>query len=259
MTQAQNPAGSTSERRGEIHISALATDEPTAVTNPACNVCGKPFETFAFNLAGRSFSPVKTCEPCSIAARVKAEDEERERVKAVRAKRFAELCPETYRSDEIRAAMNAAVPDKAKAVRELVKAGRGVLAIGESGQFKTTTMFNAAVKWLVLEGHEVEYLTAAKFRQRASHHAKECTVEGFVRGLARIPWLFLDDFGNMNTTQAASEAILDLFEERMSRRNRPVLVTSQFGGAELIAKFANRQLGEAIVRRLSMLSTPVNF
>jgi hypothetical protein len=63
----------------------------------------------------------------------------------------------------------------------------------------------------------------------------------------------------MNTTQAASEAILDLFEERMNRGNRPVLVTSQFGGSELIAKFANCQLGVAIVRRLAMLATPVQF
>lgn len=224
-----------------------------------CLTCEREFTAHGATILGRQIAPAKYCEACSLAARVKADDEERERVKAVRAKRFADICPETYRGEEIRGAMMAKAGDKAKTVRELVQGGLGVLAIGESGKFKTTTMFNAAVRWLILEGHEVEYLTAAKFRQRASHHAKECTVETFVRSLARIPWLFLDDFGNMNTTQAASEAILDLFEERMSRGNRPVLVTSQFGGAELIAKFANRQLGEAIVRRLSRLATPVQF
>lgn len=260
MTPSKNPLdGSTSERRGEVLLQPLASDEPIAVTNPGCNVCGQPFETFIFEFAGRQFSPVKTCERCTIAASVKAADEEQERVKAVRLKRFDDICPDTYRSDAIRAAMKQAVPAQMEAVRDAVKCGRGVLAIGESGRFKTTTMFNAGVRWLILNGHEVEYLTAAKFRQRASFHGKECTVEKFVKSLARVPWLFLDDFGNMSTTPAASEAILELLEERMSRKNRPVLVTSQFGGAELIAKFATRQLGEAIVRRLSMLATPIQF
>jgi DNA replication protein DnaC len=234
-------------------------DEPRACSCLACNVCEKPFETYVLTVAGRDLCPVKTCETCSISARVKEQEEAREKLKAKREQRFNKLCPDTYRAEAIRKAMMEQKESQAKAVREAVQAGRGVIAIGESGQFKTTTMFNAAVKWLILEGHEVEYLTAAKFRQRASHHAKECTVEAFVRSLARIPWLFLDDFGNMNTTQAASEAILALFEERMNRGNRPFLVTSQFGGSELIAKFANRQLGEAIVRRLSMLATPVQF
>lgn len=234
------------------------------VVTKTCTVCQKPFLTYSFDFGSRPFAPVKICENCTISVRAREAEDEREKLKKARLIRFNAICPEVYRSDEIRAAMNAAFAPKSEdpnlldTIRESVKRNEGVLVIGHSGKFKTTAVFNAAVRYLILTGHEVEYLTAAKFRQRASEASKDCTVEAFVRALARIEWLFLDDVGNMSTTPAACEALLDLLEERMNKR-KPILATSQFGGEQLIAKFPNPQMGQAIVRRLSMVATPILF
>lgn len=241
---------------------AALNPEPDVVTK-TCTVCNKPFDTYSFALAGRRpFSPVKICEPCTISARAREAEDEWEKLKKARLERFNAICPDVYRSEEIRAAMNAAFantePNLLEKIRESVKGNEGVLIVGHSGKFKTTAVFNAAVRYLILTGHQVEYLTAAKFRQRSSEAAKECTVEAFVKSLARMEWLFLDDIGNMSATPSACEALLDLLEERMSHR-RPILATSQFGGDQLISKFPNPQMGQAIVRRLSMVATPILF
>ncbi len=249
MTTRTNPDGSTSDAAAPI----IVDDELTVVKK--CQTCGREFEAPAANFAGRLICTARICHGCTQAAASLAREEERQRILAVREARFNALCPAEYRTEAIRAAMPKA---KAAELRDLVKSGRGTLAIGPTGTFKTTTTFSA-IRWLIMEGHEVEYMTAARFRQRASHHGRESTLESFVRSLARVPWLFIDDIGNANTTPAAQEALLDLLEERMNRGNRPLMTTSQFGGEELIAKFTPRATGEAIVRRLSMLATPVIF
>lgn len=231
----------------------IVEDDLTIVKT--CLTCHREFDAPAASFAGRLISPVKLCQGCTQAAESLRIEDERRRILAVREARFEKICPPEYRSEGIRAAMPKA---KATAIRDLVKAGRGSLAIGPTGSFKTTCTFSA-VRWLIAEGHEVEYMTAARFRQRASFHAKEGTIEGFIRQLARVPWLFLDDIGNASSTPAAQEALLELFEHRVAAGSRPILATSQFGGEELIAKFTPIASGEAIVRRLGLLATPVLF
>lgn len=222
-----------------------------------CKVCGQPFDTWGSTLFGdRVICLITVCPECTGAA--KARDDQKTQVSRdqQRLKLFDGLCDPYYRTPEIRAAMPM---DKAREVREHVVAGRGVLCIGDTGKFKTTCIWNGAVRWLVMRGTPVECLTAAQFRQRTSRASKETTVEGFIDKLASAPWLFLDDIGNAAVGESATEALLALTERRLARGMAPVLITTQYAPDALETRFSRPEAGKAIVRRLRLLTSTVTF
>lgn len=216
-----------------------------------------------FETQWRETVSVKHCEPC-VAKHHAAEDAKKKGTSLSydeRKKRaFENLCPPVYRTDGIREAMP---KEQCQQVTALVKAGSGVLAFGESGSFKTTVLFNAAVRRLIWAGQQVRYIRASEWRQQTSAAAKDCILETWLKQWAEVPWLFLDDIGHMNATPAAEEALLEVLEMRThaigTERPRPVLASTQFDTAGLINRFSTPQRGQAICRRLTMLTTPVKF
>jgi DNA replication protein DnaC len=173
-------------------------------------------------------------------------------------KTFERICPPYYRSQAIRDAMKAARQPQMEAVGELVKAYRGVLAWGESGSFKTTVMFNAAVRWLVWNGQRVTYIRGSEWRQQTSEAAMAGNLVNWLKHFKSCPWLFLDDVGHMNGTPTAEESLLEILEVRMHEQ-LPMLVTTQYEGDALIARFSTPERGTAICRRIAALAEPVEF
>lgn len=230
--------------------------EPILCSRIACDDCGQPFQTYAIHILGRDLAPVRFCEPCDEKRKEAEAEANKGKVMAARNRRFLEMAGTYYTSEEIRKAMPM---DRAKACREMVKAGRGILAHGHSGQFKTTCMINGALRWLVMEGKSVIYMTAATWRQRASQAAKECTTEKFLRPLKTAPWLFLDDLGNMHGNETAAEALNDLLEARVAAGCLPILATTQYDAAEMVKRFPREETGIAICRRLRLLTELIDF
>lgn len=230
--------------------------EPIPCSRLACDDCGRPFLTYAIHILGRDLAPVRFCEPCDTKRKEAEAEASRSKVMAARTNRFMAMAGNYYTGEEIRKAMPI---DRAKACRALVQAGRGVMAHGVSGQFKTTCMINGALRWLILEGKEVTFMTAATWRQRASAAAKDCTTEKFLRPLKTVPWLFLDDLGNMHGNETAAEALNDLLEARVANGCLPILATTQYDATEMVKRFPREETGIAICRRLRLLAEPVDF
>lgn len=238
-------------------------DETVSVRR-MCKVCGEPFDTWGSIFPGmvdaknmpRVVCIINVCERCTGAQKAKVAQGNAIARDASRLKLFDALCDPYYRSEAIRAAMPI---DKAKEVREHVQSGRGVLCVGETGKFKTTCVWNGAIRYLVMRGVPVECLTAAQFRQRTSRASKETTVEAFIDKLASAPWLFLDDVGNASVGEGATEALLALTEARLARGMAPVLITTQYAPDALETRFTRPEAGKAIVRRLRLLTSTVTF
>jgi DNA replication protein DnaC len=259
-------------------------------TTESCNGCGASFESWGTYrkvaiipedyqtpeeyLAGDYVDAVKDkgelvhrweciakqafCDECLRKARAPGSRETEAQRNTRLAKTFEEICPAFYRAPAIRAAMTAKMGPQVKAVTELVKQHRGVLAYGDSGHFKTTVLFNAAVRWLVWNNFRPRYIRGSEWRQQTSQAAMDGNLDKWLRSFKTVPWLFLDDVGHMNGTPTAEEALLEILEVRM-QEERPVLVSTQYEGDGLIARFSTPQRGDAICRRLALLAEPVAF
>ena len=59
-----------------------------------------------------------------------------------------------------------------------------------------------------------------------------------------------DDFGQTHLSEAASEMLLRLVEQRTSHE-RPVLLTSQYSGGALELQFQRPEMGAAVRRRIN--------
>lgn len=215
-----------------------------------CARCGDTFTTEAARFGSTTIHLSKVCIECVAAIAKEEAAKEKER----RERTFLNLAGAFYTKPEIRAAMPM---EQAKQCRALVTAGRGIIATGLSGRFKTTCMLNGAVRWLILNGNYVLMMTGAGFNDKASEAAKACRLEAFKRPLIKADWLYIDDLGH-KMTESGGEALHDILEHRM-REGRPVLVTTQFSAEKLVQLFERPETGLAVARRLRELCDPVNF
>lgn len=230
---------------------------PMAETTIVCVMCGESFVGFMVEIAGRRLTNGRVCPACTSGAAEREKHEAHERAVKKKKDRWLKLCPDYYRTEGIMEAMKVQRAS-GLAIEAHVKEGRGVLAQGDTGAFKTTCMLHYAVKRLVWIGADVIIITAMAWKQRMSRHAREGSIEGAVREYCRVPWLYLDDLGNMAGTPASEEA-LHLLTEMRVQRGLPMLVTSQYHSDELIAQFKSTKQGEAVARRLRLLGEPVHF
>lgn len=234
--------------------------ELETVTKP-CAGCGKPYTTNLIDIAGRKVDFGRFCEPCTNAQHADKQTKRQQAFIEGRKTAWEECCPDFYRTDGIIAALPA---EKKKAVQDAIKEGKGCLIHGPSGSFKTTAMFQGAVKRLIWDKQEVLFISAMEWKPRISAAAKDCQTDRFLRPFVNAPWLFLDDVGNMGGTASSIEALHSLLEQRM-RRRLPVLATTQYAAKDLIDRMKTREghgteAGAAIVRRLSITTgTAIKF
>lgn len=215
-----------------------------------CDTCKELFDTTRFTIAGRDFITQRTCQSCL----AKAVEKEAAELKEKRRALFFATAG-VYYAETAHAHMP---KERAKEVRALVKSGRGVLATGLSGTFKTTTIYNGAVRWLIETGKEVTCMTAADFKNRITEAAKACRVRAFLKPLMKVHWLFIDDLGH-NITDTAAEGLHDLTEARVKAGCLPMLVTTQFGAEALMRQFPHAETGLAVCRRLRLLCEKIEF
>ncbi len=238
---------------GDVPARESAKSECVRVSR-VCLTCRKSFDGTRITLLGRTFDYGNYCEPCTL--RKQVPDTSDPEFIAARKVEWEIICPDFYRTPEI----TAAIPgDKIKRVKEAHASKGGVWIYGPSGAFKTTTMLHGVVKPLVWQRKKVIFVAAFEWKPRMSRAAKDCAVEAALAPYARVPWLFLDDVGNMAGTASSEEALHLLLELRM-RAKLPLLLTTQYTGEELVGKFTHPELGAAIVRRMNILAgDPVKF
>jgi DNA replication protein DnaC len=126
---------------------------------------------------------------------------------------------------------------------------QGLLVVGNTGTGKTWVMWQL-LRRLLEEGLSAVVLNAVTLRSGLVNAAREGDTEIYVRRLAGAEVLYWDDFGQTHLSEAASEMLLHLVEQRTSHE-RPLLLTSQYSGGALESQFQRPEMGAALRRRIN--------
>ena len=126
---------------------------------------------------------------------------------------------------------------------------QGLLVVGSTGTGKTWVMWHL-LRRLLDEKRSVAILDAVTYRSRLANAARDRETEAYARRLTHAELLYWDDFGQTNLSEAASEMLLHLIEQRTARE-RPLLLTSQYSGGALESQFQRPEMGAAVRRRLN--------
>ena len=126
---------------------------------------------------------------------------------------------------------------------------QGLLVVGSTGAGKTWVMWHL-LRRLLDEKRSVVILDAVTYRSGMANAAREGETEAYVRRLTHAEMLYWDDFGQTKLSEAASEMLLHLLEQRTAREH-PLLLTSQYSGGALESQFERPEMGAAVRRRIN--------
>jgi DNA replication protein DnaC len=169
------------------------------------------------------------------------------------------VCPAIYRATDV-----ARLP-RQKQSREVLRWQRGkepntgLLAFGPSGAGKTRSMF-LLMRRLKEEGLNVRIVRAAEFAREVVERCQPDGIGGlahYVRELAKVHALFLDDLDKARFTPRVESELFELIEARTSS-DRPLFVTTNASQAQLAARLSP-ETGPAIVRRLCEFCDLIDF
>lgn len=220
-----------------------------------CRTCRQPFTVEAEPDNAFSAALLRMtlhCPPCAerLVAQHEAEDKAR-RVRELEA-RWAKICPEEYRGTNLSdSRIPRAFSDAAKGWS--VTSRKGLWLIADSGQGKTRCCF-AALHRAFMAGLWTHALSHVRFRKVclaavSADGEERSEAKRRLEMLVKVDVLFLDDLGKSpEKNETADSELVELIETRTAAR-RPILWTSQMGGAALEARFGPDR-GPALVRRL---------
>ena len=127
---------------------------------------------------------------------------------------------------------------------------QGLVLSGPTGIGKSRLMWMLLRRLLDQEHRAAVFLNAVRFRTGLQATARDGATEEFVRRLVRAEVLYWDDLGQMHLTGPASEMLLHLVEERTCA-GMPILATTQYSDEGMDAQFEQKEMGQAIRRRLN--------
>lgn len=142
----------------------------------------------------------------------------------------------------------------ARVMRWTPDAVRGPLMTGIPGTGKTVTLWALARK-LEQAGHSPKCLSSVELGRILSNAAKD---------IREVSWLYnsrvlmVDDLGKEKLTPAVASLFWEVLDRRYGLGN-PLVLTTQFNGAQLEQRFGEEHLGQAIRRRLNEVCFTVPF
>jgi DNA replication protein DnaC len=125
---------------------------------------------------------------------------------------------------------------------------KGLTFHGKSGSGKTRTAWKLLQK-LQEKGTECYGIDAGKFGDEASDKFRKGWGPYWLDTLIKIPVLLIDDLGNESKTERAEASLFSLIKRRTDA-SRPIIVTTQSLGSEIVARGLNQKRMAAMVRRL---------
>lgn len=217
--------------------------DPATGTHPtdgACKVCEKPLPDVLWRQIHAELAPgwfpITCCDPCYEAAKIDQERLRRNR------ELWASLCPTDFRPDWdnskgdpklLKRVMDWAAKWDTKGRKQPKK---GLVIHGDSSTAKTRACWHL-YRRLCEEGVGVLMVDAFDL-------VEETPKEAFT-----VDCLIIDDLGNDAMDFRKEQRLLRLFRVR-AQWHRPFVVTTQFTGSDLVARFKQEATGEAVVRRL---------
>lgn len=131
---------------------------------------------------------------------------------------------------------------------------KGIAMIGDPGTGKTSA-FWALFRDLELSGVNPIAIGSVELGRVLGEAARDIKE---VAWLYRCRVLMIDDLGKERASPAVSSLLWEVLDRRHSH-GLPIIITTNFEGAEIAARFGEMHLGEAIRRRLNELCKPVRF
>lgn len=132
--------------------------------------------------------------------------------------------------------------------------GRGLVLTGTPGTGKSSAFWALARK-LEAEGFGPITLSSLELGRVLGEAGRDIRDVGW---LYRCRVLMIDDLGKERASPGVASLLWEVLDKRLAS-NLPVILTTNFTGAELAARFGEEHLGDAIRRRISELCRQVRF
>ena len=234
-------------------------DSDTTMTTPACRQgrrqcsdCGADFIIPEFQVFGQWLPACTRCEPCHAAALAAHAKREAEGHRLEREKLWAdEIGRDAFTDTDREQFQNPALYDK---VLAWTYGPQGLVIHGKSGRGKSRALWALVHRLFVLEGRYASVLRATAFARAVLEAGPQ--VDALVKRLGRVPVLAIDDLGAESVSERWEAALLEVIDRRMVA-NLPLLLTTNYVGGKLVARFRNPSTGDAIVRRIRERCTGV--
>jgi DNA replication protein DnaC len=155
-------------------------------------------------------------------------------VAAQQAEQWQKICPPDFRAPWDAQKGNDALRRRVLSFDPLAK--KGMLIHGKSGSCKTRVVWLLA-RQLLEQGYSVTFVAAIDLPDEP------------MREMVHAPILIIDDLGN-DKMQSAKEAVMLKVLRQRTEWHRPTIVTTQFVGESLTARFSEANTAKAVIRRL---------
>ena len=134
---------------------------------------------------------------------------------------------------------------------------RGLVLHGITGRGKTRLMWEK-VKQVSSRGLGWRFYHARKLADALSESWDDRRHEEIIRGCNRCRLLFIDDLGKEKVTPRWETELFDIINTR-TEQALPTIISTNYRGESLIAKFADAELGAALLRRLREFFDHINL
>jgi len=152
-----------------------------------------------------------------------------------------------------------AAPERVAKVVSWPYGAKGLAVHGITGMGKSRAVLTLLRRLYVDEGFEFAYIRTPQWA-RDLEAATFTAHRQLVTSLFWVPVLVLDDVGKERPTERSLSALFDVIDTRTNHK-LPVILTSNYNGDKLQARFAERdaETAAAIVRRIREFCTPIGF
>ncbi len=217
--------------------------------NSTCQGCGKSFESDPFAFDGHVLGIPRYCGSC-LERLEQAHTLELERIQAAQhARAWEEICPPLYRETDLDRLCCS--PVAKAAILDWRFSSQGLLIHGPARVGKTRLVYRLLHRLHFVEGRKVAALTSTGFTHEVGIRFGEGHGRGeaFVRELARVPVLFLDDLGKGRFTDRVEAEFFHIIEARAANL-RPTILTTNLT-AQALRGICSTDRAEALLGRFA--------
>lgn len=230
-----------------------------AITLGYCKGCACEIDTTStpMEFAGGTVEfPSTVCEDCMKLVREHYDPKRADEADATATPKWDANCPDRHKQvalGEVRPAqIDWAAFERVSGWKP--ESGRGLILTGAPGTGKTSALWLLA-RNLELAGVSPITIGSVELGRVLSEAARDIREVGW---LYRCRVLLIDDLGKERASPAMAALLWEVFDRRLSA-GLPVIVSTNFDGDGLAARFAEKHLGDAIRRRISELCRHVHF
>ena len=224
----------------------FATEGGERTIEKICQETGKKFKVQQFDWGAGWFPDPQFCPEIEEQKQKKFEEDEAQRelegrIAVMEAKWKAEVPPIMREFDKSKLnAQNLVIP------REWKYGKKGLIMHGVSGTGKTRILWQT-IRHLTRKGIRWECHTTRRLQEEMGFKYST-NKDSIIARITKVDVLALDDLGKEKQNPEWESNLFEILDTR-ANRGKPTLITTNFVGKTYCAKFADQELGKALLRR----------